>query len=75
MEVVVRCRVDAVQRVGEAQQLLTVHALNEFDPKWSGEWRVDMVGWKAMGGSCWRRMRAADSTPSGGVMQLLPRSR
>ena len=35
--VVVRCAVDAAVRLGDSTQLVAVHALNEFDPKWSGE--------------------------------------
>ncbi|EFN52468.1 hypothetical protein CHLNCDRAFT_32503 [Chlorella variabilis] len=38
--VVVRCAVDAAVRLGDSTQLVAVHALNEFDPKWSGvDWR------------------------------------
>lgn len=37
---VVRCQVDACNRVGDSVQTVAVHALNEFDPKWSGvDWR------------------------------------
>ena len=34
---VVRCTVDAAIKLGDSTQLVAVHALNEFDPKWSGE--------------------------------------
>ncbi|KAL4449000.1 hypothetical protein ABPG77_007717 [Micractinium sp. CCAP 211/92] len=38
--VVVRCAVDAAIKLGDSTQLVAVHALNEFDPKWSGvDWR------------------------------------
>ena len=33
---VVRCSVDAAIKLGESTQLVAVHALNEFDSKWSG---------------------------------------
>ena len=33
---VVRCGVDAAIKLGDSTQLVAVHALNEFDPKWSG---------------------------------------
>lgn len=33
----VRCEIDAAIRLGEGVQLVAVHALNEFDPKWAGE--------------------------------------
>jgi len=37
---VVRCEIDAHQRVGDSIHTCAVHALNEFDPKWSGvDWR------------------------------------
>lgn len=37
---VVRCEVDACMKVGDAVQSVAVHALNEFDPRWSGvDWR------------------------------------
>ncbi|KAI7845745.1 hypothetical protein COHA_000661 [Chlorella ohadii] len=37
---VVRCTVDAAIKLGDSTQLVAVHALNEFDPKWSGvDWR------------------------------------
>ena len=36
----VRCAVDAAIKLGDTTQLVAVHALNEFDPKWSGvDWR------------------------------------
>ncbi|GAB4820222.1 hypothetical protein N2152v2_007268 [Parachlorella kessleri] len=39
-DLVVRCEVDGAIKLGDSQQLLAVHALNEFDPKWSGvDWR------------------------------------
>ena len=37
---VVRCEVDAHIKTGDTVQIVAVHALNEFDPKWSGvDWR------------------------------------
>lgn len=33
---VVRCTIDAAIKLGDSTQLVAVHALNEFDPKWSG---------------------------------------
>jgi hypothetical protein len=36
--IVVRCAIDAAIRLGDSTQLVAVHALNEFDPKWAGEW-------------------------------------
>lgn len=37
---VVRCEVDAAVKAGDGVQTAAVHALNEFDPKWSGvDWR------------------------------------
>jgi len=40
---VVRCGVDAAIKLGDSTQLVAVHALNEFDPKWSGEWCAGSV--------------------------------
>lgn len=38
---VCRCEVDGVVKLGGATQTLAIHALNEFDPKWSGvDWRA-----------------------------------
>ncbi|KAL4852873.1 Eukaryotic translation initiation factor 3 subunit D [Chlorella vulgaris] len=38
--IVVRCAIDAAIRLGDSTQLVAVHALNEFDPKWAGvDWR------------------------------------
>lgn len=40
LDVVVRCEIDAIIRVGDQVQQVAVHALNEFDPKWAGvDWR------------------------------------
>ncbi len=39
-ELVVRCEVDGAIRLGDSVQMLAVHALNEFGPKWSGEWAL-----------------------------------
>ncbi|PSC69167.1 eukaryotic translation initiation factor 3 subunit D-like [Micractinium conductrix] len=37
---IVRCAVDAAIKLGDSVQTVAVHALNEFDPKWSGvDWR------------------------------------
>ena len=37
---VVRCEVDAYLKAADGIQAIAVHALNEFDPKWSGvDWR------------------------------------
>jgi hypothetical protein len=37
LSLVVRCTIDAAIKLGDTTQLAAVHALNEFDPKWSGE--------------------------------------
>lgn len=37
VELVVRCEIDGAIKLGDGVQLVAVHALNEFDPKWSGE--------------------------------------
>ena len=40
---VCRCEVDGVVKLGGATQTLAIHALNEFDPKWSGvDWRAKL---------------------------------
>ena len=40
VSLVVRCEVDGIQRSGTTDQLMTIKALNEFDPKQSGvDWR------------------------------------
>lgn len=41
--VVVRCETDCYLKVGNTVQSVAVHALNEFDPKWSGiDWRTKL---------------------------------
>ena len=40
---VVRCQIDGCVRVGNTLQNIALHALNEFDPKWSGiDWRTKL---------------------------------
>ena len=39
----VRCTVDAAIKLGDSTQLVAVHTLNEFDPKWSGERQMDVL--------------------------------
>jgi len=36
----VGCTGEAALKLGDSTQLVAVHALNEFDPKWSGEHKL-----------------------------------
>lgn len=60
-----RCAVDAAIKLGDSTQLVAVHALNEFDPKWSGGWAR---GWGFGGyavGLLWASLSAHDSSDQG----------
>ena len=56
-----RCAVDAAIKLGDSVQTVAVHALNEFDPKWSGERLA--AAWQ-LPGSCLQAFSVCGGGPS-----------